>query len=145
MTSPIADIHHDVEMPIRPFVTKHVIGVPAGSTVQEAARRMVEFDVSSLVVVGDDEEVIGFLTLSDLKRKVLAEGRRPDVAVDEVMDREPATIDIGTRVREALELMSTRRIKHLLVEERGRVAGILTFRDLIDVERHSLETHISRE
>lgn len=135
---------YDIDHPIRTFVTKRVIGVNPDTTVQEAAKRMVEFNVSSLTVVEDDN-IIGFFTDGDIKKKVVAEGLNTDIPVEEIMTTDLITADIGTTVKDVLELMVEKNIKHILVEEKGDIVGILTFGDLIDIQRQKLETYISRE
>ena len=135
---------YDMDMPIRAFVTKRVIGIPADRTVQEAAQRMVDFNISSIAVT-EEEKIVGLLTDRDIKERVVAEGRGPDATVKEVMTGELITTDIGTKVRDVLALLAEQNVKHVLVAEEGEIVGIMTFRDLIDMERHSLETHISRE
>lgn len=135
---------YDVDIPIRTFVTKRVIGVDADKTVQEAAEMMVEFNVSSLTVVKDDE-IVGFFTDGDIKKKVVAEGLKPGIPVREIMVTDLIKVDIDTKVKKVLEIMADKDVKHVLVEEKDEIAGIITFRDLIDLERQKLETHISRE
>ncbi len=135
---------YDMEHPIRTFVTKRVIGVKPETTVQEAAKRMVEFNISSLTVV-DEEEIVGFFTDGDIKKRVVAEGLTPDIPVKEIMTTDLITADIGMDVKDVLELMADKNIKHMLVEEKGEIVGILTFGDLIDIQKQKLETYISRE
>lgn len=135
---------YDMQVPIRAFVTKRLVGVEAARTVEEAARRMAEFNISSIVVMEEDE-IVGLLTDTDLKARVVAEGRGPETPVREVMTRELISADIGTPVREVLSLMADKSIKHVLITEEGEFVGMVTFRDLIDIELHTLETHISRE
>jgi signal-transduction protein with cAMP-binding, CBS, and nucleotidyltransferase domain len=135
---------YDMNVPIRAFVTKRVIGVDSTCSVQEAAKRMVEFNISSITIVENDR-VIGFITDNDLKKRVVARGLPPDTSVREIMTSKLITVDISTTVKEALRIMAEQNIKHILVEEEDRIVGIMTFRDLIDMERHTLETYISRE
>ncbi|MFO7991546.1 MAG: CBS domain-containing protein [Thermoplasmata archaeon] len=135
---------YELDLPIRKFVTKRLIGIDSNSTVKEAAQKMVEFNISSLAVI-EDEEVIGYFTDGDIKRKVVAKGRTPDMPVTEIMNEELITADITAKIRDVLELMSKQNIKHILVEERGKIIGIMTLGDLLDLQRHSMETHISRE
>ena len=136
--------YYNMDIPIRAFVTKRIIGINKNSTVQEGAKRMVEFNISSLAVV-ENGDVIGFFTEGDIKKKIVAKGLKPDISVKEIMTTELITTNIGTPVKEALELMTEKNIKHVLVEEDEEIVGILTFRDLIDIERQRLETYISRE
>jgi signal-transduction protein with cAMP-binding, CBS, and nucleotidyltransferase domain len=135
---------YDMQVPIRAFVTKRLVGVHADRTVEEAAARMVEFSISSIVVLEDDH-IEGLLTDADLKSRVIARGRGPDTPIREVMTRELVSADIGTPVREVLGLMADKNIKHVLIKEEGEFVGMVTFRDLIDIELHTLETYISRE
>ena len=135
---------YDIDMPIRSFVTKRLIGVKTESSVQEAAQRRVEFNTGSLVVI-EEEEIVGFLTDGDIKKKVVAKGLKPDMPVRDIMVRDLITIDISANTKDVLELMSEKKIQHVLIEEKDDIVGIVTFRDLIDIKRQKLETYISRE
>lgn len=136
--------YYEMDVPIRKFVTKSLIGIGKDESVQRAAQRMVEFDISSLVVL-DDSEIVGFFTDGDIKAKVAAKGRKPDIPVKEVMSTDLITADIGASVKEVTTLMTKNRIKHVLVKEEGDIVGMLSFRDLLGVETRKLETYISRE
>jgi signal-transduction protein with cAMP-binding, CBS, and nucleotidyltransferase domain len=132
------------EVPIREYVTKKLIAVAAESSIQEAAKRMVEFDISS-VVVADGEKVVGFLTDADLKARVVAAGRNTDGPVSAIMTTDLITASIDASVEEVMELMARHRIKHVLVTEGEAITGIMTLRDLVNIERQKLETFIARE
>ncbi len=135
---------HEIESPIRTFISKRVIGIDQNTSVQEAAKKMVEFNVSCLMVVKNDE-IVGLITNDDLKKRVIAKGRKPSIPVKEIMTSDLITADIGISVKDALETMATKNIKHLPVKEDNEIVGMLTFSDLIDVQKQKLETHISRE
>lgn len=136
--------YYELEEPIRAFTTKRLIGIEKGETVQAAAKKMVEFQISSLVVL-EDSEIVGLLTDGDFKKKVVAEGLGPDTLVEDVMATDLITTEINTSVKEVLRIMSDKEVKRVLVEEDGEIVGMLTFADLIGVERQRLETYISRE
>ena len=135
---------YDLNMPIRSMITKRVIGVDKNSSVQESAEKMVEFEVSSLVVV-DDGDIVGFLTDDDIKKRVVARGLNSDIPVKEVMSRNLITANIGTTVRDVLDIMADKNVKHMMIEEEGEIVGMLTFGDLIHIDKQKVETHISRE
>ncbi|TYB31148.1 MAG: CBS domain-containing protein [Candidatus Mcinerneyibacterium aminivorans] len=132
------------ELPIRAFVTKKIIGVKSDCTVQEAAQKMVEFSISSLVVI-ENNRVTGFFTEGDFKKKVIAEGKSPKIPVKDIMNRDLITIDINAEFKDALKEMIDKHIKHLLVKEKNEIVGVLTFTDFLDVQRQKIETFISRE
>jgi len=135
---------YNLEQPVRAFVKKTLIGIKKGESVQEAAKRMSELGVSSLVVTKGGETV-GFFTDSDINRKVVAEGLSPSTPVDKIMSTSLLTIGIGDSVRKAVETMTEKSVKHLLVTEKDRIVAVLTFGDIFAIERHIIGTHISRE
>ncbi len=135
---------YDTDLPISAFITKKLIGVDSDASAQAAAKKMSEFNISSLVIVNEGE-IVGFLTEGDIRTKVVARGLKPDLPVEDIMSENLITVDIGTSVEKAALTMADQGIKHLLVEEEGEVCGILSFRDLIDIDRQNIETHISRE
>lgn len=134
----------DKDQPIRAFITKKLIGTDISSTVQDAARKMTEFNISSIVIL-DDGKVVGFFTESDLKRKIVAVGKTPDTSVEEIMIKDLITIDISSTVSDAMKKMMDNDIKHLLVKEKGEIIGIMSFTDFLTMERQKLETFIARE
>lgn len=133
-----------LDKPIRGYVTKRLIGVNKDTSIKNGVKKMVEFNISSLVVT-DNGEVIGFFTDADIKERVVARGISTDLPVSEIMTEDLITVDISTRVRNVLEIMSKSKIKHVLVTEKNKIVGIITFRDLKDMDRQKLETYISRE
>ncbi len=134
----------DKDLPIRAFITKKLIGTDVNSTVQDAAKKMTEFNISSIVIL-ENEKVVGFFTESDIKRKIVAVGKTPDTGVDEIMVRDLITIDISATISDAMKKMMDNDIKHLLVKEKGQITGILSFTDFLTMERQKLETFIARE
>jgi acetoin utilization protein AcuB len=52
------------------------------------------------------------------------------VKVRELMTREPVTVNVDTPVVDARRMMLEHRIRHLLVTDGGRLAGIVTDRDI---------------
>ena len=134
----------ELDMSIRRFVTRKLIGVEQETSIKNSVAKMVEFNISSMVVMSDDE-VVGFFTDSDIKARVVAAGVSADSPVKEIMTTDLVTADVNTSVREALNLMASQKIKHILVTESDTIVGLITLRDLEDMERQKLETYISRE
>lgn len=54
-----------------------------------------------------------------------------DARVGEVMTRNPLIIDSGATLQEAQEMLARHSIHHLLVEDRGRIVGVLSDRDVL--------------
>jgi CBS domain-containing protein len=106
-----------------------VCSVSPEATVQEAALRMKEEEVGSLVVI-QGERPAGFLTDRDLALRVLAEGRSPDTPVHEVMSQPVHTVPAEAGIVEPLQLMRDKQIRRLpLVDGEGKLCGILSLDD----------------
>jgi CBS domain-containing protein len=55
----------------------------------------------------------------------------PEACVREFMTREPVTLTEKARLRDAVELVMVRRIRHIpVLDAQGRLAGIITDRDV---------------
>ena len=88
---------------------------------------------------------MGVFSERDIKERVAAKGLDTSIPVKEVMTRDPPTVDIDMEVKEVTKTMTKQRTKYVLVREEGEIVGILSFGDLIGMERRKLETYISRE
>lgn len=99
-------------------------------SIAEAARKMSEARVSSILVV-DDERLTGILTDRDLRSRVLAKGVSAEASVASVMTSEPRTIAPQQTVYEAQMLMMGENIHHLPVVKRGKPVGIIALNDFV--------------
>jgi CBS domain-containing protein len=115
----------------RPLVT-----CDPGETVTEAARRMRDQQVSSLVVRARPP---GLVTASDLRDRVLAAGRSGDTPVEAVMTAPLHTMPAEATLGEVLLCMVDRGIHHLPLVSEGGLVGMVTDTDLLRHEsRHPL-------
>ena len=88
--------------------------------------------ISCVVVVGPAGEPLGILTERDIMGRVVAAGVDVDTAtVAEVMTADPLTLTPEDTVYRALFLLSAKGVKHLPLLEGGKVAGIVTLRQLL--------------
>lgn len=131
-------------VPIKVYMTKKLIGVTPDTTIQEASRIMVEFDIGSLVVIENDE-VVGFFTQTDIIRRVVVPGKPYTTTAKEIMTKDLITVNINTPLKEVLKKMAQHRIKHMLIEDKGKIVGIFTLSDMLEASRRRLETAIANE
>ncbi len=134
----------ETKAPIKVYMTRKLIGVGPDDSVKKACEIMVEFDIGSLVVI-EKGSVVGFFTKSEIIRRVVIPGLPNTTPVKEIMTRELITADANTRVKDVLDIMAKKGIKHVLIEENGEIVGIFSLRDLLDASRRKLETAIAAE
>lgn len=107
----------------------HMIG-PA-DTVFDAVKKMVELNSGSLLVTEGDE-IRGIITERDYLRNIVLAGRTSKTTqVGEIMTTQIVVAKPDTTVEEAMAIMTDRRIRHLPVVDKGKIAGLVSIGDLV--------------
>jgi CBS domain-containing protein len=105
--------------------------VTPATTLGDAAKKMSGGRVGAVIVL-EDGALRGILTERDVLRAV-GEGRVEGTAVSDWMTSDPETIDPTESTDMAATLMIHGGFRHLPVLDEGRVAGIVSIRDLMRV------------
>lgn len=125
-------------MEVREAMTRKLIVIRPKSSIREAAKKMVKFDIGGLIVIASGFEIKGIITERDILR-AFAAGRRPDTEVGKLMKKRVITIGINESLEEAASVMMKHKIKRLPVVDKGRCVGIITASDLVRYEEHLLD------
>jgi CBS domain-containing protein len=112
-------------------MSRDLLTVAADERLADAAKRMVERGVGAVLVL-KGETLDGILTERDLMKAVAA-GYRDDAKVGDWMTRHPETIEADDSTGHAAALMIHGGFRHLPVLDQGRIAGIVSIRDLMRV------------
>jgi CBS domain-containing protein len=111
------------------LMTREVLTVEPSDTIGEAAQKMVESGVSS-VVVSDYGRLIGILTERDLTRAVAGRTHSSEARVREWMTADPVTLTESDSAEEAARIMFEQRFRHIPVVDGERTVGIVSIRDV---------------
>jgi CBS domain-containing protein len=119
---------------ISDIMSKKLETIEEMASVQEAAKKMKDKNVSSLVVVDANGKLEGLVTERDLVRKVcINDIRTSTVANKEIMSSPLITIDSNSSPSVAAHMMLQTNVKHLLVVDKSNAnkpVGIITPVDL---------------
>lgn len=122
-------------MSVGRICSRVVATVWPSENVRVAARRMVEHDVGTLVVVEGNGtgDAIGIVTDRDIALRCVAANLDPDRAtVAEIMTRPVKAIDEDTPIEDAIARMAERGTRRLIVTGEGkRLVGILSLDDVL--------------
>ena len=141
-------------MTVGEFCNRQVVIAREDESLMEAARRIRDFHVGTLIVVDQQDGrriPVGVLTDRDLVVRVLAEGERDvgALVVGNVMTRELVTAREQEDLFEALKKMRSFGIRRLpVVNANGGLEGILAFDDLVELvaeELSDLSRLVARE
>jgi CBS domain-containing protein len=121
--------------PIRPLVeNREVVVVDVGTSIAQAARIMSERHIGAVPVL-DGERVAGIFTERDVLARVVAAGVDPArTPVSNVMSTSLVVAEVSEAHDVCMRRMQQARVRHLLVLRNGRLAGILSMRDLVALE-----------
>jgi CBS domain-containing protein len=116
------------------LIRRKPVTLPPAATVQQACQAMHEHHVGAVLVVDDEQHLLGIFTGRDLVR-LLAEGRNPAHAhLSAVMTKDPRCLAPGQKAEDALAVMHDGGFRHVPVVENGLVVGVVSRGDLARLE-----------
>lgn len=117
---------------IRKHVTRDVVALEASTPSREAASLMAEKKIGS-VAVKEGGKITGLVTERDLVATVLARGGDGSAPIRTAMRDGIPRVSVDAQEGEAADLMRDHFTRHLLVEENGKVVGVVSMRDVIQL------------
>ena len=120
-------------MILKELMTQPVETIAADTTIRQAADKMATLDVGVLPVTedGGGKGVAGIVTDRDIVVRGIARNHNPDTAmVREIMTTDVQSVSSETDVQEAADLMRKKQIRRLIVEDGGKLSGIVSLGDL---------------
>jgi CBS domain-containing protein len=118
-------------MQVRDGMSAASLTIGPGHTLREAARLMHERSVGSAIVLDQDQPGPGLLTERDVLSAV---GRGLDLDGERVADHLTSDLVFAApdwSLEQAACAMVRGGFRHLLVVERGEIAGVLSMRDVV--------------
>lgn len=120
------------------MMTKKLETIKESSSIQDAAKRMRDTNVSSLVVVDSEGKSLGIITERDIVRKACVHDvSTSKVTNKEIMSPKLITIDSDSSASTAVDIMLLNNIRHLLVVDKDNARkpiGMITPLDLKEEE-----------
>jgi CBS domain-containing protein len=115
---------------VRDLMVSSVVTIGPGTSVVDAAKRMIQEEKGPLPIVeGDRPKAI--VTDRDIIAHVVAEGRDPNsMTVDDIASHELVTIGPDQDINEARRLMDEHQLDRILVVEDDRLVGIISEADI---------------
>jgi CBS domain-containing protein len=120
---------------------RDVVTIGPNVTLAEAARTLDEHKIGAVVVVGMENRIVGIFTERDLVRSIARSGAGGlDQPVSAMMTANVYRCNEASTVNELMEVMSSRRFRHVPVEENGRLCGIISIGDVVKSRIREVET-----
>jgi IMP dehydrogenase len=110
------------------------------ATVEEVDEMCAKYRISGLPVVDEDGHLVGIITNRDMR--FVSAFERPTTFVKDVMTSENlVTAPVGVAAGEVIALFAKHRVEKLpLIDDSGKLAGLITIKDFDKSEKYPLAT-----
>ena len=100
-------------------------------TVYNALTMLAEKDIGALLVF-ESGKIVGIFSERDYARKVVLHGKfSKTTTVREIMTENVIMVDIAEDIRNCMNLMTQKHIRHLPVLKNGVVSGVISLGDIV--------------
>lgn len=118
-----------------------VVSISPLATTAAAARLLMERGVGGLSVVDSEGKLVGFVSERDVVRVVDRHGKDiRETPVSDIMRRPAPVCSMDDSVRDVMARLTRERLRHLVVMDGTRVAGVISVGDIVKQRLEQLET-----
>ena len=101
-------------------------------TVKQASQNLYEKKVGSMPVLDKNNNVVGIISERDLSKFIYTERFNINLPVAQIMSKNLITCDLNTSVTELMEIMTDKKIRHVLIMEDNKLLGIVSIGDVVN-------------
>jgi CBS domain-containing protein len=137
---------------LRDLMSTQLLWVEPGVSIQQTAQKMTARRVSSAMIMDHGPEqggrLLGIVTDRDIRSRAMATGIDAQAGIDNIMTKDPVTIDAEETLFDATLFMTQRGFHHIPVKDKDTIVGMITSSDLMLARRDDpvyLVQHISRQ
>jgi signal-transduction protein with cAMP-binding, CBS, and nucleotidyltransferase domain len=118
---------------VRDIMSTKLETIRSFETAKDAAKKMVDKNVSSLIVVDNDGQPVGIITERDIARGVCThDASSKEFKVHHLMTSPLSAIDPNLSTEAAANLMLQYKVRHLIVKDGDKTLGIITASNFIE-------------
>jgi CBS domain-containing protein len=135
-TSRISDVS-SLGNPLRSIIRRAPVTVSPDTPVRAVLERMKALRIGSVLVSDDDGRPLGIFTERDVLDRIALGGLPQDAPISQAMTPSPFALPGHAFIFEAAQAMARHGFRHVLVMEEGRLLGVVSERDLFELQRLS--------
>jgi CBS domain-containing protein len=126
----------DLSLKLEKIMTRPAISARKNTPAKDIAFEIFYGFFSGMPVTDENGKVIGVVTELDLLKQVRAGKDFEKITAEDIMTKEPLTVDINTSLEDALAIMIEKNIIRIPVTDESRLVGVIARRDIL---RHYLQ------
>lgn len=124
--------------PLSAVIRREPVTCPPDTPMRRVLETMNELGIGSMVAVDPAMRPLGIFTLHDVLKRVTLPGLDLATPFSAVMSPDPVTLPPHALAYEAALVMARHGFRHVLVEEAGRLKGLVSEKDLFSLQRVGL-------
>ena len=120
-----------------------VVSISSTADLAAASKLLKKRQIGVLIVLGEDERLVGILSERDIVH-AMAEGGDAvrQLPVSQVMTPKVLTCDVDESISSVIERMTQGKFRHMPILDKGRLAGIVSNRDLLKWHLETIREHM---
>jgi CBS domain-containing protein len=119
-----------IDQPLGKLARRTPVACAPEEKVAQALARMRDLAIGSIIVAGPDRVPLGILTLRDVVDRVVLEPGALDAPIARFMTPQPISLPLDASAYAAALAMIRHGVRHIVLVDDGRLAGIISERDL---------------
>ena len=117
-------------------MSRNPVAISPDASIQEAIKLMKKHSIRHLPVVSKEEHLVGWVTDTVL-RGVLIASMIEELNIGDVMIADPVTVSATDFLEQAALLITKHKIGGMPVLEDGKLVGVITVVDILEVTRQT--------
>ena len=102
-------------------------------TLKTASEKLQKHNVGIMPVLNEgDKSVIGIISERDLARYICKGEFKSNLLVGKIMTKNIISCDLNTSVTQLMEIISSHKIRHVLIVEEKKLLGIVSIGDVVN-------------
>ena len=102
-------------------------------TLKTASEKIQKYNVGVMPVLNEnDKSVIGIISERDLARYIYKDEFKTNLLVSKIMTKNIISCDLNTSVTQLMEIISSHKIRHVLIIEAKKLLGIVSIGDVVN-------------
>ena len=117
-------------------------------TLKTASEKIQKYNVGVMPVLNEnDKSVIGIISERDLARYIYKDEFKTNLLVSKIMTKNIISCDLNTSVTQLMEIISSHKIRHVLIIEAKKLLGIVSIGDVVNhiIEQYKDENQQLRD
>jgi CBS domain-containing protein len=132
-------------IPVRDIMSAPVVSVHENDDMKSVAVLMDKHELGSIIVSDSENHPLGIITERDIVCRVTAKNLQPNrVKAKDIMSTPIKIIGPDVDIKEAAVQMHSSNIRRLVVMEKGRMVGVISSKDIVEITPSLIEVIVEK-